>query len=155
MNDEYLKALGLVVVNFSSLDFYLSCLIWVLIGSELDIGKSVTSEMSFNTKVKLFASLYRIKVDSLNKGSDIRKLITGLEDVEKDRNNVMHSSWLIDEKNTKVTRYKISAKSKHGLRNKFEDFDVSKLNKIADSIGDVTKKINELISKSLNSNPQP
>lgn len=152
VNDEYLKALGLVVANFSSLEFYLSALIWALIDSELNIGKSITSEMSFNQKVKLFVSLYRIKIDSVNKGSDIKELITSLGDVEKDRNRIIHSSWLIDEKNTEVTRYRISAKCKRGLLNEFEDFDVLKLNRIANSISNVTKKINELIPKSLNLN---
>jgi len=44
MDDNFVKALGRVVVRFSSLEIYLSFFIWTLIGSDLNIGKAITSD---------------------------------------------------------------------------------------------------------------
>ena len=146
MNDDYFKALGKIAVNFSSLEIYLSFLIWNLSTSELKVGKIITSELSFKAKVALFASLYRLQVGDIKKGSDVEKLIKSLMKAEDERNMVMHSSWLVDEKNTKVTRYKVTSKLKHGLKDEFEDFTVNDLNKIADFISSTGRELGKLIS---------
>ena len=146
MNDDHLKALGRVVVNFNSLEVFLNFLIWILIGPDLKTGKIITSEVSFKGKITLLASLYRIKIKDIKKDSDVNGLIKRLIKAEDERNKVIHSSWVIDEKNTRITRYKITAKLKRGLKDEFEEMNDTDINKIADSINDVAKEIGNMIS---------
>src|SRR3989344_6406300 len=131
MNDDHLKALGRVVVNFNSLEVFLNFLIWILIGPDLKTGKIITSEVSFKGKITLLASLYRIKIKDIKKDSDVNGLIKRLIKAEDERNKVIHSSWVIDEKNTRITRYKITAKLKRGLKDEFEEMNDTDINKIA------------------------
>ncbi len=148
MNDDYFKVLGKITVNFSSLEIYLSFLIWNLATHELKVGKIITSELSFKAKIALFASLYRYQIGDIKKSSNVDKLIKSLTKAEEKRNIVIHSSWLVDEQNTKVIRHKTTSKLKYGLKDDFEDFTIDDLNEISDFISDVGKDLGKLISSS-------
>jgi len=140
MDNKYLEGLGRVIVNFSSLEMYLSFLIWRLMETGLELGKIITCELSFQGKINLLASVYKLKF-GIPKGSEVDLLIKRLVKAEEDRNKIMHSCWLIDEKNKKTTRYKITAKQKQGLKDNFEEFNTQHVNKIANFIGDLTKDL--------------
>ena len=61
MDNKYLEGLGRVIVNFSSLEMYLSFLIWRLMETGLELGKIITCELSFQGKINLLASVYKLK----------------------------------------------------------------------------------------------
>lgn len=147
MNGSILKALGRIVVNFNSLEIHLSFFIWLLLGKEnMNTGKIVTCEAPYKTKVGIFSSLFKLKFGKFGKGSKIAALIRRLNRAEEDRNKTLHSNWLSGQDSSIVTRYKISAKIKSGLRDEFEDVNEKDVNEIADSILTTVKEMAGLIS---------
>lgn len=148
MKDEQLKTLGKVMVAFGSLEFLLNFFIWQLIDkNNIDLGKVITSENSFKRNITLFASLYRLKIGNINKGDEVANLITKLTMAGQDRDKIAHSTWLMEKDGEKISIYKITAKQKQGLKNRFEDMDVPELEKISKSIGEASKEIFSLLMK--------
>ena len=154
MNDSYLKEIGKVVVNLNSLEMYLNFLIWSLIGYNLglDIEKSITAEMSFKNKVALFSSVFKLKHGNI-KDFNIKALIKKLFTAEEERNKIIHSCWLEGEKDKIVTRYKISAKIKQGLKDEFLTMSETDVNKIASLIRGAGTELANFISAYLKKYP--
>lgn len=148
MNNEQLKALGKVMVNFGSLEFLLNFFIWQLIDrNNIDLGKVVTSENSFRRNIALFASLYRLKIGNIDKDTEIDNLIKKLITAGENRDKVAHSTWLMNKSGENISTYKITAKQKQGLKNRFEDMNVPELEKISKYIGEASGGIFNLIKK--------
>ena len=59
LDDEALKQIGRVTVNFASMEFQVGFVIAALMGVSQDIGLMVTSEQSFQRKLDLLISLLK------------------------------------------------------------------------------------------------
>ena len=96
--DKHLRAIGLITVNFSHLETYIEMGIWKLLGyeREQDVGKIITSELSFNNKVTLLKSLHDHLCDNEESKKELKEIIRHTVKVETERNKIIHSvyrSW--------------------------------------------------------------
>jgi len=133
-SDEHLRALGKITTNFAMLEEVVSVCIWGLIGEEQRLGRVITTELSFSRKVDLLSSLYRYRINSAEKLSELNELLNQLALAEEKRNSITHSHWGAGSTKQTITRIKATAKRGAGLKFQFEKMNVDDLNEIADFI---------------------
>jgi hypothetical protein len=109
-------AIGDVIIGFEELDDTISGAISGILNRGEDIGRIVTSQLSFRSKVDMFGAL--IKHDRPN--STLAKLIddlcVGCVSIEEERNKIVHSKWRRDFELPGIQRSKFTARAKHGLK---------------------------------------
>ena len=103
------------IIWFQRIENTLSVCISAFSGMEEEIGKIVTTEMSFRAKVAILSALatYRSKSGELHE--DIQELIKRVRWAEQERNRLVHSIWdLSEDEPGSLRREKTSIrKSKH------------------------------------------
>lgn len=121
--DKHLRAIGLITVNFSNLEIYVEMGIWKLLGYERDqeIGKIITSELSFKNKITLLKSLYDHLCKDEKTKKELKEIIKHADKIETERNKILHSTYGTGENVENITRFKITAKRSKGLIYKTED----------------------------------
>ena len=142
--DEFSCAIGHIAINFSELEDQLGKGITTILGAHNASGEIVISELSFRSKVHVFASIVR---ESVRKGTRafnigyapfdeiLRELSANCFKAAELRNTIMHSSWrgpyLLNEK---AIRTKPSARSKAGFQLSTQEVDSAHLLDIAEFI---------------------
>jgi hypothetical protein len=117
----------------------------------------ITSELSFNNKLNLFASLatelrdtrYSSRLDGEGfKDKYLREFVKALSKCEELRNKVTHSNFAFDisESRARIVRQKITAKARHGLRVTTEHVEISHLMNIYDFTRSMEMEILEFMS---------
>jgi hypothetical protein len=134
MTEGHLKAIGRICVNFSYLELMIAFRIWSFINSDQNIGKMVTSGMSFAKLLDLLNSLIEYKIDDERKKEDMISIIKKASEIEGIRNQVIHSAWTSNDDTGKVGRIKITVKRNKGLQIQEEELDDKDLNGVADKI---------------------
>jgi len=134
--------IGRIALCFADLEEILSNTLLQLLVLLPPDGWIVTSELSFKNKVDMMASLVRQRLSStrFNVGDDppvevLDELVKILFQAEKLHNRIMHSTWLYTRlKVDRWSRFKLTAKASHGLREQSEEMGPDKLLDIADFI---------------------
>jgi hypothetical protein len=135
--DEIVQGLGLVSIEFQSLESVIKMAIWELVANaEIVIGALITAELSFKAASHLLYALaiYRWQNDSatLQKLNDI---LNRCEQAEGDRNRLIHSDWYPDIKTGKgAMRIKSTARNRKGLRIQREPTTPAEMNKVAEEL---------------------
>ena len=149
--DQLFRAIGRISAYSNGLELYISALIWCLIGAGQQVGEIVTSELSFRNLLALLSSLYRFRK---TKQEDIEKLDSLLKRasaLEEQRNQVVHSTWAINMSDpNSLSRYKVTAKQKSGLKHTVEEKTIEELNHIADEMVSLMKTFSEITIEELN-----
>ena len=133
--------IGLISMNFQSLDDELSNRIIQLLNIEHEIGEIITSELSYKNKVNLFASLHhklkdKYHFNSIKNFEDgyFKELIKALYRCEEFRNQILHSTIIKDWKTKQIVRKKTTAKANRGLNKINQQLDIPFLFNVADYI---------------------
>ena len=134
MTDDFLAAIGAVTVQFAVLENHLEMAIWtLLVGTNMSdqpTGRIVTSELSFQKSVHLFAALHRHRFPG-EREEQLKSLCKKLRQIEDERNVIAHSTWLAGEEG-KIVRFKSTAKGV--LKAKFEHLSLADTKAIATRI---------------------
>jgi len=148
--DDYLRALGRIVVNFARLEHFLRVSIIFLLGDDQRIGSLVTAELSMGQLLKVLSSLVRLRMHEASKLKEIDQLRIRAEKLDTRRGLIMHSSWAhpghwadssgVDPA-THAMRTKTTAKVRKGLQYQFEHFTSDDLHQLADEIRQVSGKL--------------
>ena len=128
-SDNYLKAIGLIIVNFQRLDFFMDGLIGILLnlGFHKKKVQIITSGLSFKNKVQMLFAL--TKETDFPLTSELILVLTKISKTEELRNQIIHSLWFYDK------RFKITIKdTKKGLVHKSESYTSEELLQIAEMI---------------------
>ena len=139
--EELPAVIGLISLNFQGLEDEISTRIVQMSGLNSELGEIMTAELSFKNKVNLFASLYYKLKDSHHFSSIngheegyFRELLNAFTKCEEFRNQILHSRITKDWRTQQITRKKVTAKAKKGLRKVTEEVDIPYLYNIADYI---------------------
>lgn len=132
-------AVGRIAMNFGALEEALSSSIIYLLGTDTQKGLTITSEMSFKSKLHVMASLIKQEYEKKPLSfpeSDFQDLIKMCSKSEELRNKLLHSSWVYDhsKKTSEIRRRKVSAKIKHGYKKDEEPLTPGQVLDIADYI---------------------
>ncbi len=134
MSDDFLNAFGAVTVEFAILEIALETAICILlVGTKAEDqaeGQIVTAELSFRRQVDLFAALVRHRFP--DESNAVKELCKKLFDVERQRNEIIHSTWTLPDKENKVVRLKTTARGE--LKTKFEKISAADIRARAERI---------------------
>jgi hypothetical protein len=149
--DEISCAVGRVAMNFSDLEDELSKGITQLLRIDSEQGSIVCAELSFKTKLHLFASLFRktLAGRTTQGGYDplevLDDLVTLCFRAEELRNQVLHSSWIHRHVDQRIDRRKVTAKASRGLRVHTETVDSGYLLDTADYVAYAAMMVDEFM----------
>jgi hypothetical protein len=134
-DDDFLKALGRVWVNFQTLEMDIAFLIWIMISPDTSIGQVVTSQLSFKRLCAVSYSMFRHRFEN-DHSSSVQRLEALLKEscaIEEERNALIHSIWFFDQQGT-FSRVKFKAGLKHGFKTQDEKKNAAQLNDFAERI---------------------
>ena len=141
--DEHLKQIGDITVSFALLESCIQTLAQSLLGVGQRLGQVVTAELSFKGLRALTVSLYLRQIGEDEHLEAFRELIRRAGDIEAKRNQITHSLWGAGAEVESITRFKTTAKEKHGICFHFESVTSQQLAEFAQEIkvlaGDVQK----------------
>jgi hypothetical protein len=140
LNDDLVRAVSLMVINFQSLEFDVARLTWIMSGPNEYDAQLKTAGKRFSDLCDLLSTLFhdQVKVPSFVETFD--NLISRIRTVNKDRNRIVHSWWFTDHVG-EASRLK-TAKDGH---DDSEDIDVNALAfSIHTLIDDFAKFVDEL-----------
>ncbi len=145
ISDDHLRALGRVVVNFQSLESYIS--FWVLrfIGPDQAIGQMVTAQLPFGKLCVLARSLFDHKFGTTRFEVRFTELLDRSLKLEEKRNQLFHSIWLTDDASGGVSRLKISLRLGKGLTRSSTPVTPQDINGLADDMSKTATALVELI----------
>jgi hypothetical protein len=127
---------GLVAVNFSFLEMYVTSFLWGLLSDDSEISQMITSQLSFRKLLDLLDNLFRHKVKDVKCIQKMETLITAARKAEEDRNKIMHSMWMSkDPSGNELQRIKFSFKSGKAKVNKDDILIADGIKNIANEIG--------------------
>ncbi len=141
LDDRELRAIGSITATFARLDVQLDLCLWPLITRDPSLvaqrrARIVTAELTFSQKVHMFGSLCR----HLNGGKEppeLGDMVKRLSLAEEKRNTILHSFWAASPDIGSVTRAKVTAKRRSGLRVQFETMTAEDMEDIAEFLGDL------------------
>ena len=119
--ENHLKAIGDITVSFALLEFQIQNLIGSLIYEHQRIGQIITAELSFKNLRALLISLYLERHGEDEDFNNLRDFMKRAGQAEEKRNQIIHSVWAAGKDKDHITRFKTTAKEKHGIRFKFEE----------------------------------
>jgi hypothetical protein len=143
--DELLRALGSLVVNFSALEESLHDAIFIAAGGNDPVVSVLTSRMSFSTLVRKFGAVCVTVKPPLDASGDIQKFCNVLNAINEARNDLIHSAWSSNGPAGMPRRHKMSADVKKGLRLNPTDVPVSEIRDLIGKMEDADRKIWELV----------
>lgn len=154
-----LEGIGQVIVLFSRLEFVLSKIIHDLLGISEKEGRLAVREPRASERVNIIADLLALR--NMEVGTDLKKLQTLVENLEKDRNKVAHGIWVKHPKTGELLLRVTKGTWQDGIRGKVkriivpEAFEVSPnyLAQIAEQIDQTTIQVLSLAREIVNSTP--
>lgn len=150
---ELPAVIGLITLNFQLLEDEISARISQMLGTSETLGDTVVSELAFQAKARVFASLVRELKGSLpfnlfegKEEEHLRALMSAVMKCSDLRNQVIHSSFIPDTSTQSIERRKKSATMKHGFRKTSEQVDIPHLYNISDYFINVFMEVDLLCS---------
>lgn len=110
------EAIGEAVNGIEQLDDQIVNAISFLLRRGEQVGRIVTTELSFRAKVNLLAVLFAHDRPRSEYLSELRELTAAFLQVEERRNQIVHSMWRRGSDGLGMTRIKHTARGKQGLR---------------------------------------
>lgn len=112
LSAELLAEIGRITVLFAILEHDLKNLVHWLLGLPENVGRTITSELSFRGVYQLAASLVKERAPDMS--SDFKDVLKRIGKAEDKRNQISHSLWGAFSA-TRAVRTKYSAKANRGL----------------------------------------
>jgi hypothetical protein len=140
--EEYLKAIGLVIVRWNQLEIGLDISLMQLLGMDWrkDLSHVVFVHMAFPQRVNVFSAAVETLTKSDNTSERLKKskaIASELQRLNDTRNSVVHNKWLA--LNNEVTQLNITARGK--LKFASKQVDISELEKISSDISAVAEEL--------------
>jgi len=113
---KLLVHIGDITVSFALLECTIQSLIGSLIAEHQRIGQIITAELSFKNLRALAVSLYLERHGEDSDYAVLRDLMRRAAELEGTRNQITHSMWGAGQTADTITRFKMTAKERHGIR---------------------------------------
>lgn len=143
VSDEHLKHIGDITVSFSLLELIIQLFIGSLISDQQQIGKIITSELSFRNLRSLLISLYLERFGKDNDFDALQNLMKESGKVEDRRNQLIHSTWGASYGESSITRFKNTSKEKQGYKYVIEELSAAELESFTKEIKTLSNNIHK------------
>lgn len=129
--ERLLIHIGDITVSFAVLENAIQMLIGSFIAEHQRIGQIITAELAFKSLRALAISLYKERHGEDDDFKLLQELMTRAASLESIRNQITHSLWAAGNSPDTITRIKLTAKERHGIRFQSEGVDEKYLSEIA------------------------
>ena len=153
-DERFLRALGLITVNFAALEHQIQMHIAALLRHAvkpedtkegtfyLRTAQLMTAELQFYKLLTLFDSFYKHVEKNPSRRSKMDELVKRAGGLANKRDTVVHSAWFFaEERNQRLIRTKTTAKKKKNrpinLRSEAQEVQIEELEKLADELWEV------------------
>jgi hypothetical protein len=146
LGDDHLKAIGRVTANWTMIEYTLERYIWFQVSMGHDVGKCLTTHMSYPQRLQAvltlchdtFMSYRKEQVEALRKFAD--RMTKG---PYAKRNDIVHATWEADEETGAATIAKRTARVE--LKEMPLPYTVEQIESIAREIEDAFCELNRLL----------
>lgn len=139
--ETLLARIGDVTVSFALLESVIQALAGSQIQDHQRIGQIITAELSFRNLRALTLSLYRERHGEDGDYEELRALMNRAWELEDFRNAITHSVWAAGATAVTVTRIKMTAKEKRGLRVDFRSVTAEDLGNVAEDMQQLAEDV--------------
>jgi hypothetical protein len=129
--EKLLVHIGDITVSFALLESTIQSLVGSFIAEHQRIGQIITAELAFRNLRALTISLYKERHGEDTDFGALRELMKRAADLEEKRNQITHSVWAAGDTADTVTRFKMTAKERHGIRFQFQNVGEQDLAEVA------------------------
>jgi len=141
--DDYLKAIGLVVVSATETEAVMRDFIGALLGIDNIDSIALCTQMPFSLKNQVVRALNEIKAPSASELDALDDIFDRIEAAIQQRNAIAHSSFPIHPDSGQVYRFK--EKARGGLSADLVEVQVDELNSIAKEVHDAGLELQEFM----------
>ena len=151
VRDDYLKAIGSIVVEFSTLESEIAFAVSLLVGRDLHLGARLTAGENFSSLSRLFETLFKYRVRDkieIQKLDELLKKLNGINDL---RNSTLHSVWSFIRSEEGLIAFAIRRKASKTGSERFSVSrqlpDVAELLQVTENIKQLSNRVTELMSR--------
>jgi hypothetical protein len=150
LTDDHLRALGRVTANFGQLELLAGHFIAALISPRADVGRIITSKLSFRNTLDVLDALFRNQFaadpDAL---AEFERILKQVATAEEQRNRLIHSGWVTssDSPQSDPIRLKFTARRGRGLRADSESLTVKDIDMVADAVRASAESLIQFLTK--------
>ena len=130
--DEYLKAIGQIVVYDNSLEIVLRNLIYALSGTEHDVVDAFVAGRRTKDLLKHVKSLYKLRETDKALRKQVDDLMGKLEKIMERRDTIVHSAWGINLASSELDVYRYKVRANTSLERDLLPYSLEELHKLAD-----------------------
>jgi len=143
MKEQHYKELGLLIVNFQTLEQTIAFFTAELISTDQTLGNILISKMSFRNLCEVFTTLFNYRCSNSELNEELKKLFTRIKETEDKRNTYVHSTWGFPSTQLGEGALRIKKKIKKNLLS--FDLAVLKEDDIRKTTIEIQKVINEFL----------
>ena len=134
---EFLAGLGRVVVAWSQFEHNLAVFTMNFITPDIDTAISVVKELRFRALADAALNVYRADVGEDSDFEELSVIIKRAEQLEPQRNQLVHATYHLEPGSTKIALFKLSAKRK-GIKRVSKFIKVPEVEALAGDIGQLS-----------------
>lgn len=143
MKGQHYRELGILIVQFQTLEQTIAFFTGELISSDQTLNNVIISKLSFRNLCDVFITLFNHKCNSLKLKKEIKKIFSIINKIEDKRNTYVHSTWGFPSSRLGVGALRIKKKIK---KNKFLfDWELLKEDDIKNTTVEIQKAISEIL----------
>jgi hypothetical protein len=144
-NDKLYKSIGELVIKFQELELLVNFLLLELMNQDFDTGLCLTSEMSFSRIVTALVAVAAVRLKDPALVEEVRTCAGYLNQCEGERNKIVHSLYF--SYNGALSRAKITAKRREGLRKMFYETSHDEIEREVERIKEANKHLMKVVKK--------
>jgi len=94
LTENHLKAIGLVVAEWSYTELFLEYLIWEIAQLDDYQGPAITTHLASETRIHILETLADTGLHNKTHKTELKDIVNRLRDLRTKRNNIVHAIWL-------------------------------------------------------------
>jgi len=145
MDENFIKSVGLLTLNFAHLEFCLRLFAGSQFGVKYPLNEIILSELSFKQLLNISAGIYKELEADTEKLDKFNQILKDSFALEQQRNTITHSFYGQNRDLKIIVRKKISSKGKKGFIEQTEIINADTVNKISEQINETSIELAKLI----------
>ena len=143
--ESILIQIGDITVSFSLLESIIQLIVGSLISNNQKIGQIVTSKLSFRFLLPIVISLYLEKFGEDDRFTVFKDLIGRAGRINEQRNQIIHSLWMVGDDSDYVSRIKGIAKVKSGLIFQNQEMSAGDIKTLVDEMKELSQELQDFL----------
>lgn len=145
MDENFIKSIGLLTLNFAHLEFCFRLFAGSQFGIKYPLNEIILSELSYKQLLNISAGIYKGIESDTEKLVKFNQILKDSFALEQQRNTITHSFYGHDKELKIIVRSKNNSKGKKGFIEQTEIINAETVNTIAEQINETSTELVKLI----------